>query len=159
MNTVEQEVRLVVDTFMKNGELFTALDVSNKVKLTLPFARHSEVRDIVRDLYTTVLGPSSWGRTPIEVTLADGSVREALLYHPLADSWDLDTKYDDQKRAQASVHISTPPAATSTLHISAPISISTPAPAPTPQPTADQLAAKDRWAQLFTSQPSLFPRK
>lgn len=104
MATLENEVRSVVESFLKSGELFTALDVSNKVKMALPFARHREVRGVVRGLFTTDIEPAGWARTPINVTLPDGSTAEALLYHPLSDSWDLDSKYDAQKRQQASVH-------------------------------------------------------
>src|SRR5574338_58566 len=103
MAQLENEVKSVVSSFLQSGELFTALDVSNKVKMVLPLARHREVRDIVRSLFTTDIEPQSWARTPIQVTLPDGSSAEALLYHPLTDSWDLDSKYDAQKRAQSAV--------------------------------------------------------
>lgn len=153
MANLQDEVRSVVQAFVQSGELFTALDVSNKVKMTLPFARHREVRDIVRGLFTTDLEPQSWARTPIQVTLPDGTVVDALLYHPLTDSWDLDNKYDAQKRTQAAVRAGTTPVTVT------PVSTPAPVATPAPQPTVAQLAAKDRWAQLFTSQPSLFPRK
>ena len=41
----------VMDSFTAQGALFTALDVSNAVKGTLPDIRHREVAPIVRDLY------------------------------------------------------------------------------------------------------------
>lgn len=164
MSNVEQEVRQVVDSFMKSGELFTALDVSNKVKMALPFARHSEVRDIVRDLFATVMQPASWARTPIDVTLPDGSVREALLYHPLSDSWDLDEKYDAQKRAQAAVKpgqvpVAAPVVPSATVGSNGTVTVTSPVPVTVTAPSVTVLAAKDKWAALFDSQPSLFPRK
>jgi len=150
LNTIVQEV---VESFMKDEELFTALDVSNKVKLSQPFARHGEVRDAVRELFTSVLQPASWARSPIKVTLADGSQQTALLYHPLSASWDLDDKYDDQKRSQAAVKTTSAKAPTtagvSTPVVAAPVAKVIPAP----------VAVKDQWANLFSSQPSLFPRK
>ncbi len=169
MAQLENEVRSVVQGFLQSGELFTALDVSNKVKMVLPLARHREVRDIVRGLFTTDIEPASWARTPIQVTLPDGSAAEALLYHPLTDSWDLDTKYDDQKRAQAAVRNNTPAPPTTQLPQAVAGAASTQVfgwcgtPAPTPAPVVAAapvaLPAKDRWNQLFTTQPSLFPRK
>jgi hypothetical protein len=156
MAQLENEVRSVVQGFLQSGELFTALDVSNKVKMVLPLARHREVRDIVRGMFTTDIEPASWARTPIQVTLPDGSAAEALLYHPLTDSWDLDSKYDDQKRAQAAVRANAvAPAPVAAPVVSQPVQ-AVQAVVATP-PVA--LPAKDRWQQLFTTQPSLFPRK
>ncbi len=164
MSTLNTTVREVVESFMKDEELFTALDVSNKVKLSQPFARHGEVRDVVRDLFTSLLQPASWARTPIQVTLADGSQQTALLYHPLSASWDLDDKYDTQKRAQASLH-GGPSKAAAAIGVSTPVVSSLPVPVTaTPLPNVVPavpavLAAKDQWANLFNTQPSLFPRK
>lgn len=157
MAELENEVRSVVQGFLQSGELFTALDVSNKVKMVYPLARHRDVRDIVRGLFATDIEPASWTRTPIQVTLPDGSSAEALLYHPLTDSWDLDSKYDDQKRAQAAIranHTSVP-----VVSVAAPVaSLTTPVVvAATPAPIT--MSTRDRWSQLFNNQPSLFPRK
>lgn len=164
MSTLNTTVREVVESFMKDEELFTALDVSNKVKLSQPFARHGEVRDVVRDLFTTLLQPASWARTPIQVTLADGSQQTALLYHPLSASWDLDDKYDTQKRQQAAIKAAAPVA----THVATPKfgwngtppqATATPVTTPVAAPVATPVAIKDQWANLFNSQPSLFPRK
>lgn len=175
MTQLNDEVRNVVDGFVKNGELFTALDVSNKVKMAMPTARHSEVRDVVRNLFTTDLEPNGWAHTPIQVELTNGQKATALLYHPLSDSWDLDRKYDVQKRAQAAIRpvVSAPTTqlpqavagATSTHQFgwcgtpppSSPMPKVVPvvaAPAPAPA-----LPTRALWDQLFNSQPSLFPRK
>lgn len=166
MTTLNDEVRSVVKSFIQSGELFTALDVSNKVKLALPLARHREVRDEVRALFTSEIEQAGWDRTPITVTLTDGTTAEALLYHPLTDSWDLDNKYDTQKRAQAALNPvatakATLPQATHQATNTGTFGwCGTPPPAPTPKVApAPQLNTKDAWMQLFNTQPSLFPRK
>jgi hypothetical protein len=171
MSQLNDEVRNVIDGFVKSGELFTALDVSNKVKMTMPTARHSEVRDVVRSLFTSDLEPNGWARTPIQVELRNGSKETALLYHPLTDSWDLDNKYDAQKRAQAAIRPAVPTtqlpqavAGANSTHqfgwcgtpppVSMPKVVSAPVVA-----TAPVLPTRALWDQLFNSQPSLFPRK
>lgn len=163
MSTLEDTVRSVVQDFMKAGVLFTALDVSNTVKQVMPNARHREVRDVVRGLFTTEIEPQSWARTPIQVELKDGSTTEALLYHPLSDSWDLDSKYDAQRRALTSYQPVAAAQATlaqaqaqvqQTAPVPAPVAVTASVPAPAPMPTARNL-----WDQMFQTQPSLFPRK
>ena len=162
MTTLDDTVRSVIQDLMQADELFTALDVSNKVKMTLPFARHREVRDLVRGMFTTDMEVNGWARTPITVTLSDSTTAEALLYHPLSDSWDLDNKYDAQRRAQGAVKAAAVVPATvsstgvCTAKTPLPVMVAAPVVA---APTVAQLQAKDRWAQLFDSQPSLFPLK
>ena len=159
MSSLEGLVQHVVNEFMMDGVLFTALDVSNKVKETSPMSRHKEIRDIVRGLYgQLVMDNMGYGRTPIQVHLIDGSMADALLYHPLADSWDLDTKYDSQKREQtSSIKPVAIPAVQPQVNVSAvipaPVQVSTPALIPV------QTSAIDAWNNLFNTQPSLFPRK
>lgn len=161
MQTLQDLVRQTVTDFVQNSTLFTALDVANKVKETLTTARHRDVRDEVRNLFATDIEPQGWARTPIQVNLADGTMAQALLYHPLSSSWDLDTAYDDQKRSQVSSRPAAPVqalvpatvAADGTVTVTAPT-----APVPVPAPVAQQ-AAKDLWANMFQSQPSLFPLK
>jgi hypothetical protein len=178
MATLEDTVRWVVGGFMNSDELFTALDVSNLVKAALPHARHREVRDVVRAMFATEIEPQGWARSPITVTLSDGSTQEALLYHPLSDAWDLDNKYDARKRAVTSLNPTTVAAATvATAATVAPAPtgtigalikqklVSNPSATPTatvtvtattpvPMPTARHL-----WNNLFAQQPSLFPTK
>ena len=165
MAILEDTVRSVVQHFMKTGMLFTALDVSNTVKQVMPNARHRDVRDAVRGLFTTEIETQSWARTPIQVKLDDGSTTEALLYHPLSDSWDLDSKYDNQRRALTSYRPVAAAQATlaqaqaqvqQTAPVPAPAAVtaSVPTPAATPMPTARTL-----WDQMFQTQPSLFPHK
>lgn len=158
MKTLEDEVRLVIQDFMQNDQLFTALDVSNKVKLTMPLSRHREVRDLVRAEFAVSIEPNGWSRTPINVTLADNSVVEALLYHSLNDIWDLDNKYDLQKRSQTSAKwapsVSATPVVPATVS-SAGKAVTTPVTVSVPTTVSPQ----HQWAQLFNSQPSLFPLK
>lgn len=170
MSTLEDTVRSVVQDFMKSDVLFTALDVSNTVKQVLPLAKHREVRDLVRGMFTTDIESQSWARTPIQVQLEDGTTAEALLYHPLSDSWDLDNKYDNQRRsltshrpasqAQAALGLTPAPIpGLPVLVVATPmpkVVPATPAPvqAATPMPTARTL-----WDNLFQTQPSLFPHK
>jgi hypothetical protein len=166
MSTVDSVVRSTIQDFVRDGVLFTALDVSNKVKEVLPFARHREVRDLVRNVFTTDIEPASYAKTPITVTLGDGTTAEALLYHPLVDSWDLDAKYDAQKRAQTSARPASPAQAAAAV-APAPLPAALPVPvtphpmpriiaAPAPTPPANSRAL---WDNLFKSQPSLFPRR
>lgn len=171
MSNLEDTVRLVVQDFISREVLFTALDVSNSVKQAAPHARHREVRDVVRSIFTTDIETQGWARTPISVSLDDGSPAEALLYHPLTDSWDLDNKYSAQQRAATSARpVSVQQSAagvpsTVTLPASLPVPV-TPHPVPTivpaPAPvtaTVPVPTARTLWDQMFQSQPSLFPRK
>ena len=166
MKSLDDMVKDVVVDFVTNGILFTALDVSNKVKVAMPFARHREVRDVVRSLFGTDMETQGYAKTPIQVTLGNGSTAEAILYHPLLDSWDLDSKYDAQQRAQSTPAPVSTAAPVTTLPVtvtpqsstgvmSATVSVkANPKPVIAPAPQARVL-----WDQLFGSQPSLFPRK
>lgn len=159
MKNVDDVVRETVESFVRAGELFTALDVSNKVKESLPLARHREVRDVVRGLYGSDMVNAGYARTPITVTLADGTTTDALLYHPLADSWDLDAKYDTQQRARVAAR----PGAVVQPVVSTP-AVTIPAPPPAVANTAVTIPApagnaRAMWDALFQSQPSLFPRR
>jgi hypothetical protein len=163
MQNLDDVVSETVRQFVQDGLLFTGLDVSNEVKKTLPFARHSEVSELVRELFVSEIEPSGYAKTPIPVTLKDGSVRNALLYHSLADAWDLDAKYDSQKRTQVAARPSTVApvtvasvAANGTVTVTPTATVSTPT---APAVTTAQLQAKDAWANLFNNQPSLFPRR
>src|SRR5579885_948704 len=163
MANLEDTVRQVVEEFVKNNELFTALDVSNKVKMALPFARHREVLEVVRALFTSDIEPQGYARSPIGVTLPNGQQETALLYHPLADSWDLDSKYDAQKRAQAAINpvqsAQAPAASTTVSTLPAPATTVAPAPVAAPVIPAPVQTARQQWDQLFQTQPSLFPVK
>lgn len=151
MTQLENVVLLTVQAFVKSDTLFTALDVSNTVKNVLPFARHREIRDLVRGLFSSEIESAGYARTPINVVLANGSVADALLYHPLADSWDLDAKYDAQKRGQPALIPAVQAQPMAVVIPSVPV-----VPAPPPAPPPRKI---DIWSGLFKSQPSLFPNK
>lgn len=162
MANLEGTVRSIVENLISSEILFTALDVSNTVKQVLPNVRHREVRDVVRGMFTTVIESQGWARSPITVTLADGTTAEALLYHPLTDSWDLDNKYSVQQRtaksyqpvAAAQATLAAAQQAQSSA-VNVPATQTVPAvTAPVPLPTARAL-----WDSMFQTQPSLFPKK
>jgi hypothetical protein len=167
MPSLEDTVRTVVQDLIKNEILFTALDVSNTVKQAQPHARHREVRDVVRGMFTTDIESQGWARTPITVTLADGTTAEALLYHPLTDSWDLDFKYDAQQRAKTTYNPTASAKATvqaaqylnpAITNVSPP-TVSVPVVASVSIVPATLATARDQWNSLFATQPSLFPKK
>lgn len=156
MQKLDEVVTEVVRQFVKDGVLFTGLDVSNKVKETLPFARHSDVSELVRLSFSSEMETNGYSRSPIDVTLKDGSTKTALLYHLVSDAWDFDNKYDSQKRNQVSARPVTPVVPVpATVSANGTVTV-TPA-ATIPVTSTPQI--RDLWAQLFKSQPSLFPRK
>lgn len=161
---IEDIVLETIKDFIAGSMLFTALDVSNKVKVQMPFARHREVRDIVRAMFHSEIEPLGYIRTPITVTLSDGTTAEALLYHSISDSWDLDNKYSTQSRTQKASHISNMTVAVPVQSVVPPaipavaqaVAVQT---APTPaQIIATSPNARSAWDALFKTQPSLFPR-
>lgn len=167
MASLEDTVRSVVQDFISREILFTALDVSNSVKQSVPAARHREIRDVVRAMFSTDIETQGWARTPITVTLGDGTTAEALLYHPLTDSWDLDNKYTTQQRQATSSR----PVSVAQQATAVPVTVSLPASLPVPvtahpmpkiippTPAAPMPTARTLWDQLFQTQPSLFPKK
>lgn len=181
MSNLENTVNDVIVSFINDEVLFTALDVSNKVKELVPSARHRDIRDIVRQAWNNSIEPSGYARTPITVTLSNGSSAQAILYHPLSDSWDLDNKYNNQKRTQVStkpasnsaatpvavgtstVSVATDGSVTITDNLSSPVATPSVVPAPVVPPVAvPPVVAKpmrEVWQRMFDSQPSLFPRK
>lgn len=105
-STLKAVTQRVVDNFTAQGALFTALDVSNAVKTTLPDVRHRQVSPIVRDLFERhAMG--DYQHSLIDV-LADGKTpTQAYLYHLPEHSPAL---YDDTMRNQLAI----PPVSTST---------------------------------------------
>lgn len=152
MNQNEEDfVSEIVGDFITDEMLFTALDVSNEVKKTFPMLRHREIRDVVRSIFNAEIEPRGYARTPINVTLANGSTVEALLYHPLGDSWDLDVKYGSDRRASE-------PVGFVKFGDPAPI-VPVPAavvPLIAPIPPAPTLSNLEAWSNLLKSLPSLF---
>jgi hypothetical protein len=78
---VENVTRRVMDRFACEGFLFTALDISNQVKLSLPGVRHREVAPIVRDLFEDGVLGESYMQTLIDVQIPGGQTTQAFLYH------------------------------------------------------------------------------
>src|SRR5882724_6794649 len=75
---VENVTRRVMDRFACEGFLFTALDVSNQVKLSLPGVRHREVAPIVRDLFEDGVMGASYLQTLIDVQLPNAQTTQAF---------------------------------------------------------------------------------
>jgi hypothetical protein len=90
----------VVDEFTSAAMVFTALDISNSVKQTLPDARHREISPIVRDLFDR-RGMGAYTQTLIDVVAGAKPVK-AYLYHLPEQS---PAMYDDNMRNQ----LATPP--------------------------------------------------
>lgn len=86
----------VVDEFTSAAMLFTALDISNSVKKTLPDARHREISPIVRDLFER-RGMGAYTQTLIDVVAAGQKPAKAYLYHLPEQS---PLQYDDAMRSQ-----------------------------------------------------------
>lgn len=146
MNTTEDIVRKIIDDFIQNEVLFTAVDVSNEVKKLIPTVRHREVRDIVRGLYSD-MQVSDYSRTEIDVVV-DGATTKALLYHPLFASFDLDNLYNTQKRSQKTAKPSTPVIAPVAVPVTTPMIV---APAPNaPAAKPSPLSPKQLWDKLFS---------
>jgi hypothetical protein len=103
--TLLQVTERVVDEFTEAAMLFTALDVSNAVKRTLPDARHREISPLVREIFDR-RGMGEYEQTLIDVKAGGSAPAKAYLYHlpehPPA-------RYDDAMRSQLSI----PPAAAS----------------------------------------------
>jgi hypothetical protein len=105
VSTVTPEVlsgvtQRVVDLFTREGLLFTALDVSNAVKGTLPSVRHREVSPLVRDLFASGAMGDRYRQTLIDV-VADRKTVQAFLYH--LEGADLATGYDEERRRQLAI--------------------------------------------------------
>ncbi len=91
----------VVDELTSAGLMFTALDVSNSVKQTVPEARHREISPIVREIFER-RGMGAYQQTSIDVMAQGQKPTRALLYHLPEQS---PTLYADSMRAQ----LATPP--------------------------------------------------
>jgi len=164
MKTFNDQVSEVISSFLKDNKLFTALDISNQVKKDLPFATHRQVRDEVRNLFSTQIETAGYTKSNINVNLKDGSTALAVLYHPFSDSWDLDAKYDAQMRNQTAINVKVQPVNNPVVVIAptvSPIAAQNFAAATISNPVvpAKTNCFKDLWENLFNSKPSLFPRK
>ena len=96
----------VVDEFTSAAMLFTALDVSNAVKRTLPDARHREISPLVRAIFERE-GMGDYQQTSIEVMAGGSKPATAFLYHLPEHA---PSQYDDAMRSQLAI----PPVSAST---------------------------------------------
>src|SRR5262245_65614302 len=78
----------VVDEFTSAAMLFTALDVSNAVKQTLPEARHREISPIVRDIFER-RGMGAYQQTSIDVMAQGNKPEHAVLPTVRAEAADV----------------------------------------------------------------------
>lgn len=90
----------VVDLYTREGFLFTALDVSNSVKQTLPSIRHREVAPLVRDMFDSGTMGDAYLQTLIDVK-ADRKTVQAFLYHMKGAN--IAVEYADDKRSQLAI--------------------------------------------------------
>jgi hypothetical protein len=89
----------VVDELTSKAMPFTALDVSNAVKHTLPEARHREIAPLVRDQFERK-GMGAYTQTMIDVMAGGTTPARAYLYHlPEQPA----SAYDDAMRAQLAI--------------------------------------------------------
>lgn len=89
----------VLDTFTSAAMLFTALDVSNAVKQTLPDVRHREVSPLVRAAFARG-SMGKYRQTLIDVVAEGRKPTEAFLYHLPAHPT---SNYDDSMRHQVAI--------------------------------------------------------
>lgn len=89
----------VVDELTSAAMLFTALDVSNVVKQTLPDARHREISPLVRALFDRE-GMGAYLQTQIDVMAGGSKPTTAYLYHLPEQPTSM---YDDAMRGQLAI--------------------------------------------------------
>lgn len=135
MCTVDEEriIKMTVEEMLQQGQMFTSVDVGNKIKLSGTWISNHEVATYLRDnvLWISQNLMILYKQTPIPVTIEDGSTRQASLYHPVGSNPD-----DYRERSQKAlnpIEANHPKAAS--LHIqSVPPVVAAPAPQPTPDP-------------------------
>jgi len=88
--------RSVMENLVEQGFMFTALDVSNEVKLRVD-ARHREISPIVRELFDDGVLGDEYTRTLIDVLAGGKTVQAYLYYHEDDDPEDYDGSLREQK--------------------------------------------------------------
>jgi len=91
----------IVDELTGAAMLFTALDVSNAVKIEIPEARHRDIAPMVRDMFDR-RGMGAYIQTMIDVMAKGSTPARAYLYHLPEQPTSM---YDDRMRNQ----LATPP--------------------------------------------------
>ena len=89
----------VIDEFTGAAMMFTALDVSNVVKLTLADARHRDIAPIVRAMFDRD-GMGAYQQTMIDVMAGGAKPARAYLYHLPEHPASM---YDDSMRSQLAI--------------------------------------------------------
>lgn len=89
----------VIEEFTSAAMMFTALDVSNVVKLTLPDARHRDISPLVRAQFER-FGMGAYIQTSIDVMAGGSKPATAFLYHLPEHPAAL---YDDTMRNQLAI--------------------------------------------------------
>ena len=88
--------RSVILDLVDQGFMFTALDVSNEVKLRVD-ARHREISPLVRELFDEGILGDEYTRTLIDVLAGGKTVQAYLYYHEDDDPEDYDGSLREQK--------------------------------------------------------------
>lgn len=89
--------RSVLQDLVDQGFMFTALDVSNEVKVRMDGVRHREISPIVRELFDDGALGDSYTRTLIDVQAGSKTVQAFLYYDEDDDPEDYDGSLREQK--------------------------------------------------------------
>lgn len=82
MNVLDQVLDIIVDDFHDKNELFTSVDVANKIKRCGYWIR---TKDVAAHLRNWICSTSDYTQTQIDVKRQeDGAIVVANLYHPLS---------------------------------------------------------------------------
>lgn len=103
MQTLNNAVIDSIKGFICNNAPFTTLDLLNKVRLSIPFANHKEVSDLVKYSFSNEIEPYNYNKSLINITLSNGSIVVATLYHSLYKTNDLDNYYAEYKKSKVSM--------------------------------------------------------
>ncbi len=89
--------RSVLLHLVDQGFMFTALDVSNEVKLRMDGVRHRDISPLVRELYDDGVLGDNYTRTLIDVQAGSKTVQAFLYYDEDDDPEDYDGSLREQK--------------------------------------------------------------
>lgn len=101
--------RAVLEDFVEQGFMFTALDVSNEVKARLDNVRHREISPLVRELFDKGALGGAYTRTLIDVLAGGHTVQAYLYYDEDDDPEDYDGSLREQKARPPTQRDSSPP--------------------------------------------------
>lgn len=152
---LENLVKQVVIDFINSNELFTSLDISNELNKKNVSSRHSQVRELVRDLFDHFMVFEDYARTLINVNLSNGSTVSTWLYHPLNTQSDLDQLYDSSKRNRILDKVNI----TKLSVTSTDVDVKDVDDNKSSNALNQSSSTIDLWNNLFNNQPSLFPKR